>query len=71
MSYLGRHDRDLLIPPRPARISPVEPARSRPPVPRLSLPSSRFGPVQEASLAGIVALSVCWAAAEVAFLLFG
>ena len=71
MSYLGRHHRDLLIPPRPARVSPAASSRVHPPMPRFTLPSPRLGPVQEASLAGIVALSACWMAAEVAFLLFG
>jgi hypothetical protein len=72
MSYLGCHDRDLLIPPQPVRIGRATgPAQAWSLVRRPTPSKSRLGPVQEASLVGIVALSVWWAAAELAFLLFG
>ena len=71
MSHLGHHDRDLLIPPRPTQISSAEPIEAGSPVLRLTPSKPRHGPVQEASLVGIVALSLCWAAAEIAFLLCG
>ncbi len=71
MSYLGHTGRDLLIPPRPAQISMAAPAKPWMPVLRLTPSKPRLGPVQEASLVGIVALSLCWAAGEIAFLLWG
>ncbi len=71
MSYLGPRDRDLLIPPPPAQISTAHSAQARSPVLHLTFSRPRRGPVQEASLVGIVALSLSWAAAEIAFLIWG
>ncbi len=69
MSHLGRTDRDLVIPPRPTQISMAGGAWACPPMPRGA--PSRPGPVQEACRVGFVALALSWAAAEVAFLLWG
>jgi hypothetical protein len=71
MSYLGPRDRDLLIPPRPAQISTARTADPGLPMLRFTPARPRLGPVQEASYVGIVALSLAWAAAEIAFRLWG
>ena len=62
MSHLGRTDRDLVIPLPPTQISMADGAWACPPRP---------GPAQEACRVGFVALALSWAAAEVAFLLWG
>jgi hypothetical protein len=64
MSYLGRIDRDIVIPPGPTQISMAGRAWAVPPMPGGA--SSR--PVQEACSVGFVALSSARAAAEAAFL---
>jgi hypothetical protein len=70
MSYLGRTDRDLVIPLRPTQISMAGGAWAcPPPVPPAASPRPRPGPVQEACRVGFVALALSWAAAEIAFLL--
>ncbi len=52
-------------------ISMASDAWACPPTPRGAPSRSRPGPVQEACRVGFVALSLSWAAAEVAFLLWG
>lgn len=71
MSYLGPRDRDLLIPPRPAQSSMAGAADPWAPVLRFTPEKLRLGPVQEASYVRIAALSLSWAAAEIAFRLWG
>jgi hypothetical protein len=71
MSHLGRTDRDLLIPLRPTQISMAGSSWACPPMPRGAPSRPRPGPVQEACRVGFVALALSWAAAEVAFLLWG
>ena len=71
MSYLGPRDRDLLIPPRPTQSSRAETAQAWSSVLRFTPTRPRLGPVQEASCVAIVALSLAWTAAEIAFRLWG
>ena len=71
MSYLGQHNRDLFIPPRPMQISMAGTVEARPPLLRFTLSKPRLSPVQEAARVGFVALALSWAAAEIAFLLWG
>ena len=71
MSHLGRTDGDLVIPPRPTQISMAGGAWACPPTPRGAPARPRPGPVQEACRVGFVALALSWAAAEIAFLLWG
>ena len=71
MSYLGQHNRDLFIPPRPMHISMASAVGARPPLLRFTLSRPRHGPLQEAARVGFVALALSWAAAEIAFLLWG
>ena len=57
------------IPPMPRRTAPGTPPpgrRVRPP-PRLRITVIGLGPLQEACLAGMVALALSWVSAEVAF----
>jgi hypothetical protein len=71
MSHLRPSDRDLLIPPPPVRISRADGARTGSDAPRAASPRPRLGAVQEASLVGIIALSLSWAAAEIALWIGG
>ena len=71
MCHLGRTGRDLAIPPRPTQISMAGGAWACPPTPRGAPSRPRPDPVQEACRVGFVALALSWAAAEIAFLLWG
>jgi hypothetical protein len=71
MSHLRPSDRDILIPPPPVRISRADGRCVGSDAPRFAPPRQRLGAVQEASLVGIIALSLSWAAAEIALWIWG
>ena len=53
--------------PRPARTGAAPPRRGAKPPPRLRITVIGLGPLQEACLAGMLALALSWGSAELAF----